>query len=247
MANKPDLKLLANIPVVVRFPFAQNGGCDPSWSGPSKQDPSKMRYAYTVEVGADQPQYTAGEHSMFTSESMKGLIDNAGLSSDTWIQLAHLDVSGKHTLEAHVYNAKADDGKGAWVRVPDPGPAAPAGAEGASSGPAAGQRAAAATRSAAPSQASPTETMADLVVLMGQCLELADALWTDHFNSVEERALDGDAAGAIERLDYSSERIRMAMALFIDCRRSGIKAVAPTLPTPNDNPPGSTEADDLPF
>ena len=43
MANKPDLKLLANIPVVVRFPFAQNGGCDPSWSGPSKQDPSKMR------------------------------------------------------------------------------------------------------------------------------------------------------------------------------------------------------------
>jgi hypothetical protein len=229
MANKPDLKLIANIPVVVRFPFAQNGGCDPSWSGPSKQDPSKMRYAYTVEVGADQPQYTAGEHSMFTSESMKGLIDNAGLSSDTWIQLAHLDVSGKHTLEAHVWNSEADGGKGAWDRVPDPGPAAPAGAEGASSGPAAGQRA------AAPSQASPTETMADLVELMGQCLELADALWTDHF---EDRALDGDTAGAIER---------MGMTLFIDCRRSGIKAVAPTLPTPNDNPPGAKEDDDLPF
>ena len=136
MAQKPNLTLLVNVPCVLSFPFANDpGGVEPSWSGPSKQDPDKMRHSWTVNVEIGQPQYPAGEFALWGSDSLKALIDAAYVDKDTYLQLAHLQVGQTHSWEARVWNAQ----KGAWDLVPDPGPHPAPGQQGAASSPPAGR------------------------------------------------------------------------------------------------------------
>lgn len=144
MAN-PDLKLLVNVPCVMRFPHIADG---PVWSGPSQRD-GKMRHCWTVDVAGSQQQYDGGEHAVWGSDTLKALIEHAGLAPDTWMQLTHVQVGTDHSWEAHVWDGTV------WAQVPDPGPgAAPSapGPEGAASSPPAGTAAppAPATAAAAP-------------------------------------------------------------------------------------------------
>lgn len=136
MAQKPNLTLQVNLPCILRFPFAaEDGGVDPSWSGPSKQDPSKTRHQWTVEVARDQAQYPAGQYALWGSDSLKALIDAAWVNKDSWLQLAHLQVGQAHSWEAYIWNSQAENGKGTWDKVPDPGPLPAPGPEGAASSP----------------------------------------------------------------------------------------------------------------
>jgi hypothetical protein len=140
VAQKPNLTLLTNVPCILSFPFANDpGGVEPSWSGPSKQDPDKMRHSWTVNVETGQPQYPAGEFALWGSDSLKALIDAAYVGKDTYLQLAHLQVGQVHSWEAHVWNPQANEGKGSWDKVPDPGPSPAPGQQGAASSPPAGR------------------------------------------------------------------------------------------------------------
>ena len=134
MANRPNLQLIPNVPCVIRFPFAADGGgVSPLWSGPSKQGPGN-RHTWGVEVGTGQTQYPPGDFALWGSDSLRALIDAAHPLKDTWVQLAHLLVGTKHTWEAHVW----DPDRKSWSKVPDPGPLPAPGPEGAASSPPAG-------------------------------------------------------------------------------------------------------------
>jgi hypothetical protein len=99
------------------------------------------------------------------------------------------------------------------------------------------------------------ETMEDLVFLMGECMSQTGKIWADYAPA----ETSGDIAGAIER---------MAVSLYIDCRKMGITGMpvdqleeegqvrvhveggelveSPPMPTEPPNP-GTEEDDDLPF